>query len=77
MRRRQGARRENIPGGSSTDEQRSRRLIFGETLRAEVLLALGFVAPPSQIASDMLRRRFAPKSKIPLSGGVHSFSTGC
>ena len=77
MGRRQGARRENIPRGSLTDEQRGRRPIFGETRGAEVLLALRFVAPPSQIPADMLRRRFARKAKIPLSGGVQSFLTGC
>jgi len=29
------------------------------------------------IPPDMLPRRFAPKSKNPLSGGVQSFLTGC
>jgi hypothetical protein len=90
MRRRQGVRRENIPGGSSTDEQRNRRLIFAETLRAEALLNLGFVTSRLQIFSDMLPRKLeqqinlaapracsAPKSKIALSGGDHNFSTGC
>jgi len=59
--------------GSSTEEQRSRRPVFDETLRAEVFLALCFVAPRSQIHSDMLARHFAPKAKNPLSGGIHSF----
>jgi len=77
MGRRQGARRENVLRGPLTDEQRSRRPIFGETRRAEVLLPLRFVAPPSQIPADMLRRRFACKAQIPLSGGVHSFLSGC
>ena len=40
------------------------------------VLALNFVAPPPQIAAVMVRRRFASKAKIPLSGGGHSFLTG-
>ena len=67
----------HIPCGSSTEEQRSRRPVFDETLRAEVFLSLCFVAPRSQIHSDMLPRRFAHKAKNPLSGGIHNFSTGC
>ena len=63
--------------GSSTEEQRSRRPVFYETLWAEVLLDLCFVAPRSQIHADMLPRPSAHKSKNPLSGGVHSFLTGC
>src|SRR6516165_3093867 len=74
---RRGARKENILQGSSTEEQRSRRPVFDETLRAEVFLALRFVAPHSQIHSDMLARHFAHKAKNPLSGGVQSFLTGC
>src|SRR5579871_797086 len=89
MRRRQGTRKGDIPGGFSSDEQRSRRLTFGETRRAEVLLDLGRVAPPSQIAADMLRRRTEqqinlaasracslPKSKIPLGGALRNFWKG-
>src|SRR5579871_5872108 len=89
MRRRQGTRKGDIPGGFSSDEQRSRRLTFGETRRAEVLLDLGRVAPPSQIAADMLRRRteqqinlaasracVLPKSKTPFSGALHNFWKG-
>src|ERR1700740_1413740 len=68
---------ENILHGSSTEEQRSCRPVFDETLRAEVFLALCFVAPRSQIHSDMPPRRSAHKSKNPLSGGVHTFLTGC
>jgi hypothetical protein len=75
--RRQGATKENILYGSSTEEQRSRRPVFDETLRAKVFLALCFVAPRSQIHADMLPRRFAHKTKNPLSGRVHSFLTGC
>ena len=71
--RRRGATKENTLYGSLTEEQRSRRLVFDETLRAEVLLSLCFVAPWSQIRSDMLPRRFALKAKNPVSGGIHSF----
>jgi hypothetical protein len=60
-----------------TEEQRSRRLVFDETLRAEVFLSLCFVASRSQILADMLPRRSALKAKNPFSGGVHSFLTGC
>jgi hypothetical protein len=67
----------HIPCGSLTEEQRSRRPVFDETHRAEVFLALRFVAPRSQIRSDMLPRRSAPKAKNPLSGGVQSFLSGC
>ena len=63
--------------GAETDEQRSRRPIFAVTLRAEGLLNLFFVARRSRIHADTLPPRFANKSKIPLSVGVHGFSTGC
>jgi hypothetical protein len=75
--RRQGATKENTLYGSSTEEQRSRRLVFDETLRAEVFLPLCFVAPRSQIPADMLPRRSALKAKNPFSGCVHSFLMGC
>jgi hypothetical protein len=75
--RRRGATKENILYVSSTEEQRSRRPVFDETLRAEVFLSLYFVAPRSQILGDMLPRRSAHKAKNPLSGGVHSFLSGC
>jgi hypothetical protein len=75
--RRRGATKENTLYGSSTEEQRSGRLAFGETLRAEVFLVLRFVAPRSQIHADMLPRRSALKNKNSLSGGVQSFLGGC
>jgi hypothetical protein len=56
---------------------RNDRPVFDETLRAEVFLILCFVAPRSRIHADTLPRRSAHKTKIPLSGGVQSFSTGC
>ena len=49
MGRRRGVTKEHILCGSATEEQRSRRAIFEETLRAEGLFAWGFVAPRSQI----------------------------
>ena len=70
-------RKEHIFYGSATEEQRSCRAVFGETLRAEVFLACGFVAPRGQIAADMAARRSAPQAKNPLSSNVHSFLTGC
>ena len=71
--RRRGVTRENILYGYLTEEQRSRRPVFDETLRAEALLPLFFVAPRSQILADMLPRRSAHKTKISLSGGIQSF----
>ena len=68
---------ENILHGSSTEEQRRRRPVFDETLWAEALLPLFFVAPRSQIPADMLSRRFANKAKIALSSSIQNFSTGC
>ena len=58
------------PQRSLTDEQRSRRLIFGETLRAEALLNLGFVVPRFDfpvLRSDWARTndmRFAQSKQI-------------
>jgi hypothetical protein len=75
--RRQGATKEHTLHGSSTKKQRSRRPVFDETLRAEVFLALCFVAPRSQIPADMFPRRSAHKAKNPLSGDVQSFLMGC
>jgi len=73
--RRRGATKENILYGSSTEEQRSRRPVFDETLRAEFFLS--FVASMSKKRPDMLPRRFAHKAKNPLSGDIHNFLTGC
>jgi hypothetical protein len=61
--RRRGATKENTLYGSLTEEQRSHRPVFDETLRAEVFLPLRFVAPRSQILADMLPRRSALKAK--------------
>src|SRR5258708_2387244 len=41
--RRRGETRENIRHGYLTEEQRSRRSVFDETLRAETILPLFFV----------------------------------
>jgi hypothetical protein len=75
--RRQGVTKENILHGSSTEKQRSRRAVFGETLRAEALLARFVVASRLQITADMLARRSSNQTKTSLSSNVHSFSTGC
>ena len=67
-----GQTREITDCGYSAEKQRIYP-VFEQTLRAEVFLILCFVAPRSQIRADMLRRRFAHKTKNPLSGGIHSF----
>src|SRR5271163_3430664 len=43
-----GATKENIPGGSSTEEQRSQRALGAKTLRAAVLLAAAVVGSAGQ-----------------------------
>ena len=53
--RRRGVTKEHIPQGSVTEEQRSRRAVFGETLRAEALLSWFFVARRSQIPEGYAR----------------------
>src|SRR5215469_13844310 len=74
--RRRDATKENILHGSLTEEQRSRRPVFDETLRAKIFSALRFVAPRS-LMQRISSSRSAHKSKNSLSGGVHSFLTGC
>jgi predicted nuclease of predicted toxin-antitoxin system len=59
----QGARRENILYGSSTDEQRRSRAKDRATLRAEFWRAAGRVAPQSQSAMAMLFRRALPAAR--------------
>jgi hypothetical protein len=75
--RRQGVTMEHPRQRAVTEEQRSRRSLSGETLRAEVFLNLFFVAPQLQTHQGMRLRRSSNKSKNPLSGGVHSLLTGC
>ena len=75
--RRRGATKENNRYGSSTEEQRSRRPVPGQTLRAEVLLALRLRRSSVTDPLDMIPRRSSRKAKNPLSGGIHSFLTGC
>ena len=67
---RQGARRENILHGSSTDEQRSRSGQRSATLRAELWRAAGGVAPQSQSAAAMLLRRALPAARQKLSAPI-------
>ena len=71
--RRRGVTKENTPRGSLTEEPRSRRAVFGETLRAEALLARFIVAPRFQIPADRRARHSANQAKISLSSNVHSF----
>src|SRR4029077_6678598 len=59
----QGARRENILYGSSTDEQRRRRAKDRATLRAKFWRVAGRVAPQSQSATAMLFRRASPAAR--------------
>ena len=51
MARRRGATKEHVRSRhvGMTEEQRSRRAIWGETLRAEVFLSCGFVARRVQV----------------------------
>ena len=46
---RQGATKEHVHHGPVTEEQRSRRAIIDETLRAEAFLTRGFVARRVQV----------------------------
>jgi len=72
------ARRRRIPFMGlrlRSNEAAARFLMKPSGLRS--FLALCFVAPRSQIHADMLPRRSAHRAKNPLSGGVHSFLTGC
>ena len=75
--RRRGVTMEHTRQRSGTEEQRSRRAGFGETLRAEALLPWGFVVRRVQIHQDMPAPRSALQFKIPLSSNVHNFLTGC
>ena len=80
MARRRGATKEHVLYGPVTEEQRSRRAILGETLRAEAFLSRGFVARRPAVAgsmNDMAVPRSAPHAKPSLSSNVHNFSTGC
>jgi uncharacterized protein YqcC (DUF446 family) len=75
--RRRGVTKEHIQEGSVTEEQRSRRAFFGETLRAVALLPWVFVAPRLQILKDMLARRSATQAKMALSSNIQNFLSGC
>ena len=57
----QGATKENIPGGSSTEEQRSQTAFCAKTLRAAVLLAAACVG-------SALTAHCAPSGVAPCSG---------
>ena len=53
MARRRGATKEHVLYGLVTEEQRSRRAIIGETLRAEAFLSCGFVARRPAVAGSI------------------------
>ncbi|EEF61173.1 hypothetical protein [Pedosphaera parvula] len=53
----QGATKENIPGGSSTEEQRSQTAFGAKTLRAAVLLAATGGSSAFTAATGMLGAR--------------------
>ena len=53
----QGATKENIPGGSSTEEQRSQTAFCAKTLRAAVLLAAACVGSALTARWGMLGAR--------------------
>ena len=59
----QGARRENILYGSSTDEERSSSAKDRATLRAVFWRAPGGVAPQSESAAAILLRRALPAAR--------------
>ena len=64
MARRQGGTKEHVRHGPVTEEQRSRRAIIGETLRAEAFLSCGFVARRVQVHEGhgpLLAPRHKPK----------------
>jgi hypothetical protein len=72
-----GATKENIPCGSSTEEQRSQPACGAKTLRAAGLLTVGFVgsAPYSPLrgCSDLAA---SPTVKIPRRSALPNFQTG-
>ncbi|EEF60085.1 hypothetical protein Cflav_PD3144 [Pedosphaera parvula Ellin514] len=77
----QGATKENIPGGSSTEEQRSQTAFCAKTLRAAVLLAAACVLGPHSPLRGCLvpvRKHLAAlaAAKIPNRSTLHNFKTG-
>src|SRR5215469_1085416 len=75
MARRRGATKEHVLYGPVTEEQRSRRVIIGETLRAKAFLPFGCVIPAS--GSRPARISLWTKGQNSLGSSVHSFLSGC
>lgn len=72
-----GATKENIPGGSSTEEQRSQPAFSAKNLRAAGLLFAPALARPLQPAAGMARASPPwPTAKIPSRSTPPNFQTG-
>ncbi len=69
--------RENKPQGNQNGNWEEEKIGYEEPLWAEGLLLQFVVASRLQIHADMLARRSANRSKIPLSSNVPAFLTGC
>jgi hypothetical protein len=75
--RRRGVTKENIPRGSLTEEKRSRRRVFNETLGIELLIAFLYAPPFSKDLAAFISRFFLKQSRIASSSGIQIFSTDC
>src|SRR5713226_5422933 len=73
-----GATKENIPGGSSTEEQRSQTAFSAKTLRAAGLLSVAGVGSFLTARCGALRAAKAAlaTTKIPRRSAPRSFQTG-
>ncbi|WP_040547838.1 hypothetical protein [Pedosphaera parvula] len=73
----QGATKENIPGGSSTEEQRRQAAFGAKTLRAAVLLAAACVgsALTARLGGCSGLAALAA-AKIPNRSTLHNFKAG-
>src|SRR5207245_7731054 len=73
-----GATKENIPGGSSTEEQRSQTAFSAKTLRAAGLLSVAGVGSFLTARCGALRAAKAAlaTAKIPRRSAPRSFQTG-
>jgi len=77
MARRQDATKEHVLHGPATEEQRRRRAIFGETLRAEVFFSDGLVARRAQGWTNLPDPCFSPLNQNSASSNVRVFLLGC
>src|SRR6266536_252696 len=72
-----GATKENIPGGSSTEEQRSQTAFSAKTLRAAGLLSVAGVGSfLTARCGDARNSPPWPTAKIPRRSAPRSFQTG-